>query len=181
VERPSRWSVQLGSGSCQIRCKIGYHDTEQSQANQSDRFSFSSLQAGGHRFDPGHVHQNPAGVRRDFEALEKRRFQAIQMTGITAFGLADARTRRPCCDRLTAVPATVSTAVRTDVHPNKGRLTASQSLGKRPGRLPIPLVGKHPKSHFAPISFSGPCRNARRGTVLHQCVVSLDPGRRAQT
>jgi len=35
----------------------GYYDTEQSQANQSDRFSFLSLQAGGHRFDPGHVHQ----------------------------------------------------------------------------------------------------------------------------
>jgi len=49
--------VQLGSNCCQIRSKTGYYDTEQSQANQSDRFYFSSLQAGGRRFDPGHVHQ----------------------------------------------------------------------------------------------------------------------------
>lgn len=50
--------VQLGSNCCRIRYKTEYYDTEQSQANQLDRFSFSSLQAGGRRFDPGHVHQS---------------------------------------------------------------------------------------------------------------------------
>jgi hypothetical protein len=54
---PKTW-VQLGSKCCQIRYKTGYYDTEQSQANQSDRFLFSSLQAGGRGFDPGHVHQS---------------------------------------------------------------------------------------------------------------------------
>ncbi len=52
-------SSEFGSNGCQIRYKTGYYDTAQSQANQSDRFSFSSLQAGGRRFDPGHVHQFP--------------------------------------------------------------------------------------------------------------------------
>ena len=43
---PKTW-VQLGSICCRIRHKTEYYDTEQSQANQLDGFSFSSLQAGG--------------------------------------------------------------------------------------------------------------------------------------
>ncbi len=39
-------SSEFGSNCCQIRYKTGYYETAQSQANQSDRFSFSSLQAG---------------------------------------------------------------------------------------------------------------------------------------
>src|SRR5712692_2883075 len=41
--------VQLGSNSCQIRSKTVYHDAEQSQTDQQDRFFATALVAGGPR------------------------------------------------------------------------------------------------------------------------------------
>jgi hypothetical protein len=42
--------VQLGSKCCQIRSKTLYHDAEQSQTDQQDRFFATALGAGGPLF-----------------------------------------------------------------------------------------------------------------------------------
>ena len=49
--------VQLGSNYCQIRSKTVYHDAEQSQTDQQDRFFATALGAGGPRFESGRPDQ----------------------------------------------------------------------------------------------------------------------------
>jgi hypothetical protein len=45
----------------QIRAKTAYHHAEQDETGQQDPVSGLTLQAGGYRFDPGHVHQPSSG------------------------------------------------------------------------------------------------------------------------
>src|SRR5437667_8438589 len=55
--------VQLGSKYCQIRSKTVYHDAEQSQTDQQDRFFETALGAGGPEFKSRRPDQNGFALR----------------------------------------------------------------------------------------------------------------------
>src|SRR5579859_32829 len=79
TSRGGTW-VQLRSKCRQIRSKTEYHDAEQSQTDQQDRFSATALGTGGPRFESGRPDQNISRIFLGLSKLHFTRFFTVEFS-----------------------------------------------------------------------------------------------------